>query len=220
MDTINEWLENGKDYNTGLALLMKHSKNRVLLQTLSRKNIPAKLEYELRKINGNNLRESIPVSGITPLVDSLKMVESPKVDPADLPDHLKILWDETAEKYRLSRATHEQIKQMTDAKNRAAHIEILENYRQEIRANWGVIDDWVKGRNTGINSDSIDDKRISANRKYLSEGKKNLEKLNGAIRAKKLEAMQRRINELLLVGEKFEAANQKELEELDLKFNG
>lgn len=44
--------------------------------------------------------------------------------------------------------------------------------------------------------------------------------LNGAIRAKKLEAMQRRINELLLAGEKFDPNNQKELQELGMKFNG
>jgi len=39
-----------KDYGIGVALLGTLSKNRILIQNLSRKKNPAKLEYELRKI--------------------------------------------------------------------------------------------------------------------------------------------------------------------------
>lgn len=39
-----------KDYGIGVALLGTLSKNRILIQNLSRKQNPAKLEYELRKI--------------------------------------------------------------------------------------------------------------------------------------------------------------------------
>jgi len=39
-----------KDYGIGIALLGTLSKNRILIQNLSRKKNPAKLEYELRKI--------------------------------------------------------------------------------------------------------------------------------------------------------------------------
>lgn len=45
---LQEWFEN-KDYGIGLALLGNFCKNRVLLQNLSRKKNPEKLEYELRK---------------------------------------------------------------------------------------------------------------------------------------------------------------------------
>lgn len=49
MDAIKKWFET-KDYNQGLALLAQYSKNRVLLQNISRKPFPAKLEFELRRI--------------------------------------------------------------------------------------------------------------------------------------------------------------------------
>ena len=96
----------------------------------------------------------------------------------------------------------------------------METYRKEIRANWDVIDSWVSERNQEANTAVIDEKRINANRKYLSEGKKAVMSLSGASRAKKLEGMQRRINELLSAGEKFDPENQKELENLGMNFNG
>lgn len=222
MEAISEWLSSDRDYNVGLALLAKYSKNRILLQSLSRKSLPVKLEYELRKLVKSDVpddvacnHEPVEPSGKT---DILEVGGKPRVDPDDLPDHLKKLWDETAEKYRLARATHEQIKRMTDINQRAAYIELLENYRFEIRENWKVIDAFVKEQNNPGTPVVVDDKRVNANRKYLSDGKKVIAVLSGAVRAKKLEAMQRRINELLSAGEKFDIQNQKELEELGLKF--
>ena len=51
MLSIKDWLNaDVKDYGIGLAILGTNSKNRMLLQNLSRKQNPAKLEYELRKI--------------------------------------------------------------------------------------------------------------------------------------------------------------------------
>ena len=53
MDDILQWLTNGKDYQTGIALLEKHQRNRMLVQHF-RHSTPnfaaAKLEYELRKL--------------------------------------------------------------------------------------------------------------------------------------------------------------------------
>ena len=53
MDDILQWLTNGKDYQTGIALREKHQRNRMLVQHF-RHSTPnfaaAKLEYELRKL--------------------------------------------------------------------------------------------------------------------------------------------------------------------------
>jgi len=46
---LEDWIIE-KDYGIGVALLGTLSKNRILIQNLSRKKNPAKLEYELRKI--------------------------------------------------------------------------------------------------------------------------------------------------------------------------
>ena len=53
MDNILQWLTNGKDYQTGIALLEKHQCNRMLVQDFRHstpKFAAAKLEYELRKL--------------------------------------------------------------------------------------------------------------------------------------------------------------------------
>ena len=53
MDDILQWLTNGKDYQTGIALLEKHQRNRMLVQHFrlsTPKFAAAKLDYELRKL--------------------------------------------------------------------------------------------------------------------------------------------------------------------------
>ena len=53
MDDILQWLANGKDYQTGIVLLEKHQRNRMLVQHFRHstpKFAAAKLEYELRKL--------------------------------------------------------------------------------------------------------------------------------------------------------------------------
>ncbi len=224
MQTINEWLAGNRDYASGLVLLAKYSKNRILLQNLSRKPMPAKLEYELHKLSKASEPPVVSPSDVLPVTAAEPIPApiggKPKVNPDDLPDHFRQLWQETAEKYRLARAIHEQLKLQTEADQRAPLIEQLENHRKEIRANWNVIDTWTKERSQGTSSVMVDEKRINANRKYLSEGKKSIASLFGAPRAKKLEAMQRRIDELLAAREKFDPENQKELEELGMKFDG
>lgn len=224
MQTINDWLSGGQDYTSGLALLAKYSKNRILLQNLSRKPIPEKLEYELRKLTKIPAPVSVVPTEKEPLQpeieDPVKVGTIPKIDTSVLPDHLKKLWDETAEKYRLARGIYEKLKLTSEADQRAPLVEELENYRKEIRVNWDIIDSWALEQTKGKQESVIDEKRINANRKYLSEGKKAVMTLSGATRAKKLEGMQRRINELLSAGEKFDPENQKELEELGMKFDG
>lgn len=224
MEEIKNWLTGSKDYDSGLMLLGKYSKNRVLLQNLARKRIPDKLEYELRKLSSRDIikveqhvRETLPGIKMEKFIPGNG---EPRVNPDELPPHLKTLWDETAEKYRLARALHEKLKNLNSREEIKAGVDQLEAYRLEIRANWDVIDTWIKERNEGREAVTVDEKRINANRKYLSDRKKSVNSLHGAIRAKKLEAMQRRVNELLSVGEKFTPENQKELQELGLNFNG
>ena len=53
MDDILQWLTNGKDYKTGVAVLDRHIRNKALIrhfQFSTPKCAAAKLEYELRKL--------------------------------------------------------------------------------------------------------------------------------------------------------------------------
>lgn len=50
---LKEWLaDDNRDYDVGLVLFRKYSKNRILFQRLSRKPFPEKLFYELKKVQG------------------------------------------------------------------------------------------------------------------------------------------------------------------------
>lgn len=91
MATLKEWLESPKkDYGIGLALLTKYSKNRIMLQGLSRKPNPEKLEYELRKIakeKGIDLTartiDQDPPVGDPPFEDP-NLIKTPDQKPEDL----------------------------------------------------------------------------------------------------------------------------------------
>ena len=111
MQTINEWLAGNWDYASGLALLAKYSKNRILLQNLSRKPMPAKLEYELHKLSKTPEPPVVPPSDALPVTATEPIPApiggKPKVNPDDLPAYLQQLWQETAEKYPMARGINE-----------------------------------------------------------------------------------------------------------------
>lgn len=59
MEEIIAWLNSGKDYSQGLELLKRNTHNRQLINVLTRRKIPSKLEYELKKLSGKS--RTIPV---------------------------------------------------------------------------------------------------------------------------------------------------------------
>jgi hypothetical protein len=62
VNEINNWLSNNRDYHTGIALLQRYGKNKVLAATLSKpgkekfEQNRKKLVYELQKITGSHAR--------------------------------------------------------------------------------------------------------------------------------------------------------------------
>lgn len=113
MVTIVEWLKT-KDYGIGLAQLTKYSKNRIMLQSLSRKQNPEKLEYELRKIakeKGIDLTKSAPepedvdldetgkVTDLVPGKDQESQSHSDQVIDQMNADKLKVVRDGREVKY-------------------------------------------------------------------------------------------------------------------------
>ena len=219
MEEVKNWLESDRDYDASYALVAKFSKNRKLLQHLGLKKKPGKWLYELSKLASVKTTVvkivEIEETDDEILGKSTRML----VNPEELPEHLKELWKETSEMYLVARVIHSKLKLITEQEEREKLLEEMEALRIKIQDNWSVIDEWKLGDLNRGEFKPIDEKRINANRKYLSEGKKRLPELSGAVKAKKFEAMQGRINELIASGEKFDPDNQKELEELGLKFN-
>ena len=87
MDEILQWLTNGKDYQTGIALLEKHQRNRMLVQHFRHstpKFAAAKLEYELRKLLKGKVVAAIQTKPTAPPWTVIN-VSKPKASKTETP---------------------------------------------------------------------------------------------------------------------------------------
>lgn len=227
MQDVKDWLESEeRDYSVGLILLGNHSKNRILLQNLSRKPRPSKLVYELEKIC---LREKVhfnktntPIFLSTPVNNIQKVVrKNPFILYNELPEHMRELRKENLERYKKARSLHEKCKLLNTPEERVPLLEQLEELTKIISGNWDIINEYLEEKAKPREGEVviIDDKKIQANRTYLSRGLASMATLKGAARAKKIEAMQKRVNELLSVKSEFTEDYIKQLKEIGIHFN-
>lgn len=225
-ESINNWLSD-KDFQSGLELLKKCSKNKILINNIERRKLESKLEYELRKFLGSSL-----ISAPTPPPrNNKKEVVKKKVkfislDVEALPEHLHQLYDETVLEINKIKQNHNAAKK-ADKTARVELISLLEKSRKIVSENYKILDAWkldqLKGKEA-INNDSkliISDKEKNAYKKYISDGKKKLQDkhLSGAARVKLINAMQMRLSKLIASEVKFKEPNKSELEKLGLKFS-
>lgn len=224
-ESINNWLSD-KDFQSGLELLKKCSKNKILINNIERRKLESKLEYELRKFLGSSL-----ISAPTPPPRNKKEVVKKKVkfislDVEALPEHLHQLYDETVLEINKIKQNHNAAKK-ADKTARVELISLLEKSRKIVSENYKILDAWkldqLKGKEA-INNDSkliISDKEKNAYKKYISDGKKKLQDkhLSGAARVKLINAMQMRLSKLIASEVKFKEPNKSELEKLGLKFS-
>jgi hypothetical protein len=243
MATLEDWFQT-KNYEEGLTLLARYSKNRMLVQNLTKKTHPGKLEYELKKIAANHkiaVKKEAPkpqaqkpqkpapkkeVKKPVYLADvpeedreKLTIVRGKKyINPDDLPEDLKRLWEANRDSYKEIRVLSEKLKLMDNAtaEDRQPLTERMCKLDDFVRANWELIDAWEPGSGKGSKKNEsgqkIDHKRINANRKYIST---NLQKLKAGMDAGKAEILKDnlklRYTELLDAGEKL---NQETIDEL------
>jgi hypothetical protein len=228
-EDIKKWLEsNTPDYNTGVLLFAKYSRNRSLLHFLTRKgNSDAtmlKLRYELGKIaNGapvaHSPNRSAPASSqssppsqssqIKPVVERVHIDIAGRINPDDLPEELQVLYKKNVKEHRLMSAAHAA---MAAAKNRTDRRKFGRQVRElddAIAARWATIDAWVAGGQLPTATDKLpaatpDDRltaqEVNAYRTYISRGVADPDKLSDDKRA----IMQERIAALLADGQKFD----------------
>ena len=237
MEKIKIYLESdNRNYDEGLMLLTKYSKNRILSQRLARKPWVEKLEYELQKLldRADLLKGVVKQKKAVQKVDAQKaaFIESlpevlevkrnfvvrskQSISYNDLPSDLRVIWDETAELYKHSRSLHEKLKLMfksTD-KDRKPLMENLLRLQTKVRENWDKIDSYNPEdhlpKEFPVNS--IDAKRISANRAYISRNSKTAESGTDLF-----QKVQIRISEIITAGESFSDSQNTILK--DLGFN-
>jgi len=207
MEKIVAWLNSGRDYYQGLALLHEFSKNRQLLQALTRRAMPDKLEYELKKMvpKGSDIQQ--PVKKVKAVVPSpepepgrMKIIRNGNtIKLEDLPPRLQKLFLENTEMYKKMRALHERAKLVQDDSARGKVTRQLVEFDSKVRENWAVIDSW--DGQPDVPGGAIDHRRINANRKMITYNRTKLDKLPEKERQQMKAKMQTRIDELIAAGE-------------------
>lgn len=224
---ITEWLEipdEEKVFAEGYKLFCKYSRNRSVIHFLARKQRMSKLVYELDKMKDWELKEKKVISKplLKVIESSVSKTEQKEKDPVkerknvkreDLPEELKEVYDKTIGRYKIMRSLHEKLKLSKNDKDRSNIIKGIHKLDDLITAGWKIIDESSENKTENTNPDSqkvnttLDPKKVSRDRKYITQGLKDLEKLTGEENQKKrdgkIQEMNKRFNDLLSGGENF-----------------
>ena len=212
MERLIAWLNSNHDYFTGLALLHEFSKNRQLLFTLTRRQMPEKLLYELKKLAPKMAPVQKPVIEKPVMIiqekeiissDRLKIVRNNRaIAIEELPIRLQNVYNETVIMYKKMRALHERAKLIQDDNLREPVVKQLAEFDEQVRQNWIMLDSW--DGQPDVPGGAIDHRRINANRKFITDNRIKLDKLSKSTeRDLLIQKMQSRIDELLNAGETF-----------------
>jgi hypothetical protein len=249
VENIKKWLESDTpDYHSGVRLFAQHSKNRSLLHYLTRKGDKAmsKLRYELEKIAhirtpaigrrapriatvANKVKPAttapVPVVTLPPSpVLAVRITIDPegKINPKDLPEHLRILYEKNVEDYKLLRGAHADMKVAKTKNERKKYRKLIAKLDDAIAAHWALIDQWVAtgtapapatGTATGTANSPLSPQEVNTFRTYLSRGLAEPDKIT----AGKRDTMQERLSALLADGQKFDDDTVVKLTELGFK---
>jgi hypothetical protein len=152
-DEIKNWLGGSRDYSEGLALYIKYSRNRNIIKVLQRKRWPEKLLWELGKMaqKGTLIQQqhvilpSVKISPATKEDDEINrlIVINNKIQYDDLPEELKVLYDQNRTLYKEMRALHEKMKlAYTDSERAQLRMKLIK--RDDIVSkNWKTLDSFV-----------------------------------------------------------------------------
>ena len=251
MEDVKKWLESETpDFDAGVSLFAKYSKNRAVLLFLQRKGAAkmSKLRYELEKIAGatksvtelikeqrnkENERPSIAVKSkqgagkdvkkttANTVVERVLIVEDGKINRDDLPENLRVFYDQNVEYYKQLRGAHAK---MAEAKNKAARKKWrkeVEKLDDAITTRWTAIDAWVKNQTSDNDDEDIENitlsedekltpQQVNAFRTYISRGIAEPDKLNDV----KREVMQERIDLMVKNEQNFDDETISKLKEL------
>jgi len=222
---IQDWMNSGKDFNEGYLLFVRFSHNRAMALQFARKgsSMQTKLEYELQKIVERNLIIDRPVLAIGPVVKAQANAENvtdtdvriqnqdkkfklvgEKINPAELPEPLRILYDENSEKHKLMRAIHEKMKAAKKDGERAKLRKELITLDDRVSANWKVIELYLEnGTLPEVKKEKAQDpgtemyKQINAARSYVSRGLNGLDKKTGTKRDETIAEIKKRFDFLV-----------------------
>lgn len=124
--------------------------------------------------------------------------------PADLPEPVRILYDENSEKHKLMRSVHEQMKLAKKDDERAKLREELISLDDRVTANWKAIDAFLENgtlpevKETKAAAPGTEMyKQINAARSYVSRGLNGLHKKTGKKRDETIAEIKKRFDFLV-----------------------
>lgn len=180
---------NKRDYTTGYNLFCKYSKQLSVQSHLARKEDPERLFYKLEQLlEQPDIAESktprIPVivqaqtkTEVNEAETRLNAVSKGKINPADLPEELKTLFNKVSDAHKKSRSMHEKMKLAKTEKARASFRKGLLNLDDFIRNGWAILDHYVLTGELPVKEEKteVTAKDIAAAGTFLSRGLKLLE---------------------------------------------
>lgn len=232
-----DWLDKPaaeRNVQDGALLMLQANRNRILFQNVVNKKNVDKIEYELKKYLGTKYRQCDAPTVQKMHEELVKVTETlpaetqgKREDHDKLPAEIQKLYFDNSEIYARMRSLHEKLKLMSGDGytpcDRFPYLKELLANSAQIRENWKMYDTFVIGQKVEAKVKApviIDAKRVSANRKYLSDNKSKLAVLiadkNEEKAAELLSKMQIRFNELIQNGETFAPDQVEELKKLGI----
>jgi len=241
VEKVNDWLNADPATRTievGARLMLQGNRNRILHENVLRKSNFDKVIYELTKMIGNERAITIAIpENIEEIKEKVATIElkpeitGKRADHDSLPEEIKLILENNVEIYHTMRSLFERLKVLSeDGHTEAERFPFLSELLEldaTLTANWETYDTfdvnapvYEKIKTGVVPGVSIDAKRVSANRKYLSDNKAKYTLLvadNKTDKAAELLArMQIRFDELILNGETFAPDQMTELQSLGL----
>lgn len=151
MNTENEiiaWLESDRNFDEGLSLFAKYSRNRAVYLWLGRKRNMPKLVYELEKLSKLKfLKVKIEQASAKKTIQSGQANKAPRrIAREDVPEGLLDLFDnKIPDAYKLQRVIHEKMKLAQTDEDRSALRAELVKLDDFIAASWDKIEAAIDG---------------------------------------------------------------------------
>lgn len=162
MDILNDirsFLESGRDFDEGLALLSQVEVNRGIVAFISRKRDMAALRYHLARRLRIPPRRLVIQHTATPAgrkaeeqVSSRPAARQRRTRREDLPAELHPVYDGIVEAYKEQRSMHEKMKLLSEQGNDSAAAEVREQLLaldRRIRDGWASIDESLDSTSDG-----------------------------------------------------------------------
>jgi len=235
MEDVKKWLDSKTpDYNAGVLLFSKHSRNASLLHYFQRKGGVAmsKLRYELEKIAGIDhfkvaakvKKQRATTTGTTTVQpakeERVKINTDGSIKREDLPEELRALFDQNTEDYKVMRGAHAAMAASKNKDERKALRGQIDALDDAIAARWATIDHWVAtgelpkdagSDDAAAANGNLSPQQINAYRTYISRyTTTDVAKLNDV----KRKELQKRIYLMLAAGQNFDEATITKLHEL------